>query len=281
MLSSALGRLWRGIATALSFLIFGLGGLLLGGTWPLLAWVVHRPDKRQRLARRIIHHAMRGFVGLMRTLGVLDYRLHDCERLQRPGLLVLANHPTLIDVVFLLALIPHADCVVKGRLARNLFTRGPIRAAGYITNNEPQDVLDAARASLAKGNALILFPEGTRSVPGRALKFRRGAANIALRTPSDITPVLIDCQPSTLTKGEPWYHIPARRVMLNIKVLPDMPPEVTQAPDASPMPPSRAARTLTRELADTFATQLESFQQANAAQDGTGQPRASRPRKLS
>jgi len=118
---------------------------------------------------------MRGFVGLMRGLGVLDYRLHDCERLQRPGLLVLANHPTLIDVVFLLALIPHADCVVKGRLARNPFTRGPIRAAGYITNEEPQGVLEAAGASLARGNALILFPEGTRSVPGRAQRARARA----------------------------------------------------------------------------------------------------------
>ena len=85
MLSSPLGRLWRGIATAISFLTFGLGGLLVGGMWPLLTLVVRRPDKRQKLARSIIHHCMRGFVGLMRGLGVLDYRLHDCERLQRPG----------------------------------------------------------------------------------------------------------------------------------------------------------------------------------------------------
>ena len=262
MLSSPLGRLWRGIATAFSFLTFGLGGLLVGGMWPLLTLVVRRPEKRQKLARSIIHHCMRGFVGLMRGLGVLDYRLHDCERLQRPGLLVLANHPTLIDVVFLLALIPHADCVVKGRLARNPFTRGPIRAAGYITNEEPQGVLEAAGASLARGNALILFPEGTRSVPGRALKFRRGAANIALRTPSEITPVLIDCQPSTLTKGEPWYHIPARRVMLNIKVLPDMTAHVAPPPATEDeVPLSRDARQLTRRLASDFAAELAAFQQ--------------------
>ncbi|MDA5562466.1 lysophospholipid acyltransferase family protein [Cobetia sp. MMG027] len=272
-LSSPLGRLWRGIATAISFSVFGLGGLLLGGLLPLLTVSMRDGERRQRLARRIIHHAMRGFLQLMRGLGVLDYRLHDCQRLQRPGLLVLANHPTLIDVVFLIALIPHADCVVKGRLARNPFTRGPIRAAGYITNNEPQGVLDAARESLAKGNALILFPEGTRSVPGRALKFRRGAANIALRTPCDITPVLIDCQPSTLTKGEPWYHIPAQRVMLNLKVLPDMAPEVsrTQEQDEPEAPLSRDARELTRQLAGTFATQLERFQQAIAEPDSPHQ----------
>ncbi|WP_054555745.1 lysophospholipid acyltransferase family protein [Cobetia sp. UCD-24C] len=260
MLSSPLGRLWRGIATAISFLTFGLGGLLVGGMWPLLTLVVRCPDKRQKLARSIIHHCMRGFVGLMRGLGVLDYRLHDCERLQRPGLLVLANHPTLIDVVFLLALIPHADCVVKGRLARNPFTRGPIRAAGYITNEEPQGVLEAAGASLARGNALILFPEGTRSVPGRALKFRRGAANIALRTPCDITPVLINCQPSTLTKGEPWYHIPAQRVMLNLKVLPDMTAHTTQLlTEKDEVPPPQQSRLLTQQLVALFTYESAKF----------------------
>jgi len=99
-------------------------------------------------------------------------------------------------------------------------------------------------------------------VPGRALKFRRGAANIALRTPSEITPVLIDCQPSTLTKGEPWYHIPARRVMLNIKVLPDMTAHVAPPPAAEDeVPLSRDARQLTRRLASDFAAELAAFQQ--------------------
>lgn len=275
-LSSPPGRLWRGIATAVSFTAFGIGGVLLGVLLPLLTLLIRDDARCQRLARSVIHHCMRGFVGLMRGLGVLDYQLSECERLQRPGLLVLANHPTLIDVVFLLALIPHADCVVKGRLARNIFTRGPIRAAGYITNSEPETVLDAARDSLARGNALILFPEGTRSVPGRALKFRRGAANIALRTPSDITPVLIDCQPSTLTKGEPWYHIPKRRVMLRFKVLPDISsnmssrtasevsPATSQntASASPPTPLSRDARQLTRQLATQFANELTIFQRS-------------------
>lgn len=271
-LSTPIGRAWRGIATAISFMTFGLGGVILGLTLPLLAIGVRDPQHRQRMARGVIHRGMRGFIQLMRGLGVLDYRLQDCERLQRPGLLVLANHPTLIDVVFLIALIPHADCVVKGRLASNLFTRGPIRAAGYITNNEPESVMDAARDSLARGNALILFPEGTRSVPGRALKFRRGAANIALRTPSDITPVLIDCQPSTLTKGEPWYHIPKHRVMLHFQVLEDLSPQALlceQAPGEAGMPPdrdasipvSRSARQLTRLLAARFAREIETRSQ--------------------
>ncbi len=245
----------RGLGTAISFATFGLGGLLIGLLIAPLLWVTIRDERRrQRIARHVIQRGFRGFVALMRGLGVLDYRLEHIEKLQRPGLLVLANHPSLIDVVFLLAHVPHADCIVKGRLASNPFTRGPIRVAGYITNSDPEAVLDAARASLARGNALILFPEGTRTTPPRPITFRRGGANIALRTGTAITPVLIRCTPTTLTKGEPWYHIPERKVQMELRVLDDLPVN-----DHSSQPTGQLARQLTRRLSDHFNRELERF----------------------
>lgn len=245
----------RGAGTALSFTVFGIGGLTIGlAIAPLLRLCVRDSRKRQRLARNVIQGVFRAFIGMMKGLGVLDYHLEGSERLRRPGRLILANHPSLIDVVFLLAHTPNADCIVKGKLVSNPFTRGPIRAAGYITNRDPEEVLDAARLSLAQGNSLILFPEGTRTTPGRPIKFRRGGANIALRTDTAITPVLIHCSPTTLTKGEPWYHIPRHKVQLCLHVLDDLPLE-----SASSQPISQQARKLTRELSDYFNRELERF----------------------
>ncbi|MDN6298188.1 MAG: 1-acyl-sn-glycerol-3-phosphate acyltransferase [Halomonas sp.] len=249
----------RGLGTALSFTLFGLGGLVIGCVIaPALRLCVRDPARRRYLARELVGHVFRLFIGLMRLLGVLDYRFDGISRLQtRPGRLILANHPSLIDVVFLLGYVPQADCIIKGRLAQNPFTRGPIRAAGYITNCEPDAVLDAARQSLALGNSLILFPEGTRTHPGRPLKFRRGAANIALRTGAQITPVLIRCRPTTLTRGEPWYHIPPRKVHIALQVQDDLP--VARETD---QPTSVRARHLTRELSDYFNHELEHFHHA-------------------
>lgn len=48
--------------------------------------------------------------------------------LERQGLLILANHPTLIDTVFLMAFVKHADCIVNNNLWRNPFTGGPVRS---------------------------------------------------------------------------------------------------------------------------------------------------------
>ncbi|EWG98962.1 lysophospholipid acyltransferase family protein [Halomonas sp. BC04] len=250
-----LDRWWRGLGTALSFIAFGIGGLFIGlVVAPLLSVCVRDNERRHYLARCLIQRCFRAFIGLMQVFGVLDYHFDRQERLQRPGLLVLANHPSLIDVIFLLAHMPHADCIVKGRLATNPFTRGPIRAAGYITNGDPEAVLDAARKSLARGSSLVLFPEGTRTTPQRPIKFRRGGANIALRTATDITPVLISCKPTTLTKGEPWYHIPRYKVQLELRVLEDLPIN-----DDNQQPTGQAARQLTRRLSDHFNRELEQF----------------------
>jgi len=248
-------RWCRGLGTALSFTAFGIGGLFIGLVIaPLLSLGVRNPERRHYLARRLIQRCFLTFINLMKGLGVLDYQLDNQERLLRPGLLVIANHPSLIDVVFLLAHMPHANCIVKGRLARNPFTRGPIRAAGYITNDDPETVLEAARESLRKGNSLILFPEGTRTSPQRPIKFRRGGANIALRTETQITPVLIRCTPTTLTKGEPWYHIPATKVRMELRVLDDLPVKTD-----SQQPTGQLARQLTQRLSEHFNRELDHF----------------------
>lgn len=215
---------WRVFATALSFLSFGLGGVLLRLlVFPLLTLLVRAPDRRSRIARAIIQRSFAGHIGLMRALGVLTYEVHGIERLQRSGLLVLANHPTLIDVVFLVSLIPNADCVVKSRLARNPFTRGPVSATGYVSNDSGAGLVEDCIASVRSGKNLIIFPEGTRTPRSGTGLLQRGAANIAIRGVLDITPVRIRCTPPTLSKGEKWYHIPSRRFHVTIEVGDDLP----------------------------------------------------------
>lgn len=256
----------RGAGTALSFSMFGLGGVVIGlFIAPAMLIFVTDVERRRTCMRRLIQLAFRAFIGLMRILGVARYDLENTHLLQRKGLLILANHPSLIDVIYLVAFTRHADCIVNGALARNPFTRGPIKAAGYITNADPETVVAAASESLACGNSLILFPEGTRTTPGAAIAFRRGGANIALRANTAITPVLITCTPVTLTKGEPWYHIPPQQIHIRMKVLEDLP----LAGDES-QPHRLRARELTCWLTDYFNKELEQFRHERDPRPVTG-----------
>jgi len=128
----------------------------------------------------------------------------------------------LIDTVFLMAFVKNADCIVKGALWNNPFTGGPVRAAGYISNAGGAELVDDCIASLRRGNNLIVFPEGTRTGADGVIALKRGAANIAVRGARDITPVLIRCDPPTLGKGEKWWQVPPRRVLLRIDVQDDV-----------------------------------------------------------
>ena len=165
---------------------------------------------------------MRGFVGLMRRLGVLRYDVLGLERLDRGGLLILANHPTLIDTVFLMAFVKDANCIVKNELWRNPFTRGPVKAAAYISNERGHELVDDCIASLRSGNNLIIFPEGTRTPKNGAMQFRRGAANIAVRGGRNVTPVIIRCTPPTLGKGDKWWQVPPSWVLFTMEVQDDI-----------------------------------------------------------
>jgi 1-acyl-sn-glycerol-3-phosphate acyltransferase len=243
-----LSKWWRLIGTGLSFGIFGLGGVLLPIiAVPLLIITTRDKVERERRAQKIIHYSFRVFVGIMRIIGILNYQIEGAEKL-KSARLILANHPTLLDIVFLISIVPNANCVVKGSLARNLFTRGPIKTAGYIINDDASDIITDAANTFEKGQALIIFPEGTRTTPLEPLKFKRGASNIAVRANADITPVVIDCTPLALTKQLPWYKVPNRKMHFTIQVR-DV---IKVEPFVCNIQPSRGSRMLTRELSQYF-----------------------------
>jgi 1-acyl-sn-glycerol-3-phosphate acyltransferase len=247
----AFDRTWRCVATGLCFAAFGIGGLLMRLlVFPLLRVAVRDPRQRALLARTVIRHSFGGFVGAMSLLGVMTVEVRGAERLRRGGLLILANHPSLIDVVLLMMLVERADCIVKSALARNPFTRGPVCAAGFVCNDSGAELIEDCVRSIRAGDNLIIFPEGTRTARDGVLRLQRGAANVAVRGGIDITPVRIRVTPRTLTKGEKWYRVPAQRPHFEVEVDADIPVQAFAVAGAGE---AIAARRLTDHLTDYFS----------------------------
>ena len=178
------------------------------------------PDEAttRRRVRHCTHVFYRFILGMARRLGMLSFELHGVERLAAPGQLVVANHPSLIDVLFIGAQMPQVGCIVKESLQRNPFLGAPMRWAGYIPNSTPEHLIEDCLATLRAGDSLLVFPEGTRSVPGQPLNMKRGPAHIALAAGCDLLPVTIVCHPSALTKSDVWYRVPARRPHWRVSV---------------------------------------------------------------
>jgi 1-acyl-sn-glycerol-3-phosphate acyltransferase len=243
---------WHVCGAAVGFIAVGIGGVFV---FPLLIICIRDPERRSAIARHVIGFAFRCIVASMQAIGVFRYQMTGLERLQRHGLLILSNHPTLIDIVFLIAFVKRANCIVKSALWRNPFTRAAVTAAGYIRNDQHGlSVVEACVDSVRKGNNLIVFPEGTRTRPDGAMTLKRGAANVAVRASCNVTPVLIRCVPPMLTKGNTWWRLPSRTSQYRIDVKEDIDIRsfVTAAGSEA-----LAARRLTRHLQYYFTKEME------------------------
>ncbi len=209
----------RVVGTGFLFVCFGLGALVMGGAIiPLATAFTPRGRARDLRAQRMIHRAFAFYFRMGCAIGILGFSESGTERLRSPGTLVVANHPSLLDVVCLIARMPQADCVVKAEAFRNPALRWIVGVAGYIPNDGGEDVVHACVERLRAGRSVLLFPEGSRS-PERGLgRFRRGAAYAALESGCPIVPVVIDLQPPSLKKGQPWYRLPNHRLEYSLTV---------------------------------------------------------------
>ncbi|MDO4635954.1 MAG: lysophospholipid acyltransferase family protein [Lautropia sp.] len=236
----------RFLAVMLAFVAFGGVGLL----FILLMLPLAGGGRRQRMrARRLVAVSWRMLLAWLRWSGVISVRQEGFERLGRPGQLILANHPSLLDVLFFVAYVPGLDCVVKASLLDNPVMRWPILACDYVRNDVSERVLADSDRVLRDGNALLIFPEGTRTGEDGVIRLNRGAVSIGLRSARVITPVVVRMSPPGLKKRQPWYKIPRIKYCYELRVGADIDPAQWLA--GKPMP--IASRRLNDYLQDYFA----------------------------
>jgi 1-acyl-sn-glycerol-3-phosphate acyltransferase len=245
-------RAWRIVRTGIAFATFGLLALGIGWVWLPLQRL--RGESGELAAQRAIRGAFRFFVWWSARLGLIRVRWQGAGRLHAAaGMLVVSNHPTLIDVVLIGAELPQMDLIAGRSWAENPYMRGAVRAAGYLCNDQGGALIEEAAQRLRRGRTLLVFPEGTRSPASGLGPFRRGAAHISLASGCEILPVCISCRPRTLMKGQRWYEVPERQVEYSIEVGEPISPKPVL--DAG-QPRARAARRLNAELRELYLARL-------------------------
>lgn len=247
--------IWRLAATCLCFGSFAFGGILLTliGV-PLLHLLPGGKEALQRRTRYIIHKSFSLIIRTAHSSGILHLETRGEEALlTSKNTLVLANHPSYVDIVVLLSRVSNADCVVKSEHWSNPVFGGAMRAAGYVRNDSPESLIEQCSERIMMGGTLIIFPEGSRTRPNSPLRFLRGSAHIALESNANILPVIMRCDPPTWTKAQRWYDIPKERIriQMDIKNISMLKSWVADEED-SPL----AARRLTRALERYFTEEL-------------------------
>jgi 1-acyl-sn-glycerol-3-phosphate acyltransferase len=207
----------RSFFTLTFFILFGFGGVIL--SYLILPFVWKRTTAL-KIVRAIWWVILQGFI-LTRLIRI------DQEALAKEirGAVILANHPSLIDVIILTVLIPNTFSVAKHALRKNPFIGMIVRRA--FLHDDAQLLTDASPL-LAQEYNILIFPEGTRSPsPSTMHKWHRGGTQLALRTQAPLQPIALHYDYRMLAKGQNILDMGTRPVTITLTTLPQIPPTPT------------------------------------------------------
>lgn len=182
---------------------------------------VERARRMQRMAAR----AYRFLHGWLNFTGIVEFDRRNALRDVPQGpCVVVANHPTLIDITAIAAALGHGFTIVKPKLHARWSLRPFMDGAGYVAgaSEDPAStgrVVDECVARLRAGSTLIVFPEGTRSPDGGLRPFGRTAFEIACRARVPLVSVTVECRPLFLSKGASLFYAPEVPPRLRLGVL--------------------------------------------------------------
>ena len=204
-----------------------LQGLLLGLGLMSLAWngvaLLLLPllgrERGRWFGRAVISRGYAFFWHAARLSGLLRMDARELDAIADDrGLIVVANHPSMLDAVMLVARLPRSACVMKASLARSPFLGAGARLARYIRNDSTYGMVRLAVEDLRRGGQLVLFPEGTRTTQWPLNPFHSALGLIAKRAQVPVQAVFIDTDSPYLGKGWALWRLPPLPIVFNVRL---------------------------------------------------------------
>ena len=173
------------------------------------------------------------------TRDVFHLRMDGLEKLPRRGPFILCpNHQSFLDAPLLVAQLPYSlyqDLFYVG--TSEIFGSGAMRQLARSLKLIPVDpdanLVPAMRAGafgLRKGRALVMYPEGERSIDGAPKTFKKGAAILSLHLQVPIYPVALDGFFQTWPRGQKFRGPHPLRITIGDPIIP---PRSLENPEAA------------------------------------------------
>jgi 1-acyl-sn-glycerol-3-phosphate acyltransferase len=168
-----------------------------------------------------VHRIGRFWAGLHLKVSGVKVVIRGVEHLAGPPFVFMCNHQSALDIYTLLACLPVSfRWIAKRQLFQIPFIGWAMGRAGYISidRENPREALKAMEAAATKirgGMNIIIFPEGTRSLDGNLLPFKKGGFTLALRAMVPIVPIGIYGTSQLQPKGS---FIPKKKGVIYINI---------------------------------------------------------------
>jgi 1-acyl-sn-glycerol-3-phosphate acyltransferase len=141
--------------------------------------------------------------------------------------IVISNHQSLLDIIFLFCVYPYYTWVSKIENFKVPILGWVMTIDKYIRleRNNPKTfpkMYEDISKSLKDNHAIMMFPEGTRSLNLELGKFKDGAFKAAIENKVGIIPIVLDGTGKIVPKGN--FEI-ATKTKVTLKVLDEIPYE--------------------------------------------------------
>ena len=199
----------RSILAVFCFFIFGIGAVILN--FLLFPFIKNNKE----LCSDIIHYTWKFFVNLMMWLKLFRLDIKKLGKIKNK--VIVSTHPSFIDIVILIALIPRSTCFVKKELAHNPILKNLVTSI-FITNEvELEELKSESKKMLDRGFNVIIFPSGIRHRRDEFPKIRKGASLVALNAGKNIVPVRMFSDRDFMFINQPFYAVSDRCVNFEIE----------------------------------------------------------------
>lgn len=193
------------------------------------------PSAAPRLPRSSGYH--RAIVYLSRWLVRSSFRLraHGMERLPKGPFILVPNHQSYLDGLFVAAFLPPRVALdtmfyAKEQHVRRRWLRALAERCNTIIMDPKRGFLPSLQqlaAGITRGSNLMIFPEGTRSAGGELGPFKDSFAILAQELQVPVVPVVIDGAHAVLRKGR---RIPRFSCPIKVAYLEPMCPRDSEDP---------------------------------------------------
>ena len=206
-------KIIRGTAVVLLFVFFGLGALFL-------RYCIFPFQKTKMKNYETLQKSWQFFVRLVIKLKLIELKVDNIEKISTiKNSIVVSTHPSFIDIVILMSIIPHSTCFVGERLARNPFFKGMVELLFILDAKSIDEWLEKTCQKLDDGLNVIIFPMGIRHKKNETPKIRRGTALIAQKSNKNIVMLDLNTSFDFLQINQPIYEAGNKPVVYNLNYI--------------------------------------------------------------
>lgn len=143
----------------------------------------------------------------IRTIG-MDIKVKGQENIPDEPCVFIGNHTSILDIPIIVSLVDRQ----VGFISKKEVLKTPV--LGYwlprgkciaLDRKNPRDavrVINEGVINLKDGYSMMIFPEGTRSLDGKPLPFKKGSLKLAIKSKVPIVPVTIDAAFTSFEKDK-------------------------------------------------------------------------------